>query len=461
MATVPKGTAAATYSFSSAPKPVAGTRKKYREPDEDISLYRDLKETCITFDRRVHRGNTYSVYTQNAIRDALQREVAPPAAAASPKTRRKSRPKEPKLFDMPLPEPERIPVDLTQHLVAKEEVVHVDTVEAQTDEFLPEPPEEMYQPQKTGVDVMTQVEDGDLFVFDKEVDPILDVIVNKTLEQSLMEVEEEHELEQMKLFKEEWYKRQERMVREWQMQVEAEWARWREKERIVALKREEKRREARVLLKIQAINAAKQHLAHVVPNAIQELQEVAFPDMRGQAINQVFLPQLLGQVQQELESMKRAQRHVDEVIAPVVRDRQLAQARGLAAHREQTVELERRAFEETQIRQGRIRIHVDLGRGRKVPVGPIQISSADSIDVTQANVYQWLLENEPDLATSWPHGILLCINGEPVEATGQIFEAKAGQLSMVPKPAPPPEPEVDEEGDDEEGEDEEDEDDEG
>mmetsp|Transcript_85349 Transcript_85349/g.265300 ORF Transcript_85349/g.265300 Transcript_85349/m.265300 type:complete len:462 (-) Transcript_85349:92-1477(-) len=455
MATMlPKGqsTAASTYTFSSAPKPVVGARKKYREPGEDASLYRDLKETCITWDKRVHRGNTYSAYTQGAIREALAQEGAQ-AVAAAPKARRRQRPKEPKLFDMPLPEPERLAVDLTQHLVAREAVVVVDNVEAQTDEFLPEPPPEMYRPQKTGVDVTTQVEDGDLFVFDTEVDPILDVIVNKTLEQSLMEVEEEHELEQMRQFKDEWYKRQERMMQEWQRQVEEEWGRWEEKERIVGQKREEKRREARVLLKIQAIKAAKQHLSRVVPNAIQDLQEVAFPDMRGQAINQIFLPQLLGQVQQELGALKRAERHVDEIVAPLVRNRLDAQARGFAAHRDKTREIERRVLEETQIRQGRIRIHVDVGGGRKVPVGPIQISSADGIDVTQANVYQWLVDNEPELAGNWPHGILLCISGSPVQATGEIFEARAGQISMVPKPAPPPEEPEEDEEDEFEGED--------
>ncbi len=36
-------------------------------------------------------------------------------------------------------------------------------------------------PKKTGVDVNTQVEDWELFAFDKEVLPIVDVIVTKTL----------------------------------------------------------------------------------------------------------------------------------------------------------------------------------------------------------------------------------------------------------------------------------------
>ena len=53
-------------------------------------------------------------------------------------------------------------------------------------------------PKKIGEDVDTQVEDGELFDFNAEVDPILEVLVGKTLEMSLMEVLEEEELAAMR-----------------------------------------------------------------------------------------------------------------------------------------------------------------------------------------------------------------------------------------------------------------------
>ncbi len=49
----------------------------------------------------------------------------------------------------------------------------------------------------TGVDAVTQIENGDLFDFDLEVEPILEVLVGKVLEQGLMEVLEEEELAAM------------------------------------------------------------------------------------------------------------------------------------------------------------------------------------------------------------------------------------------------------------------------
>ena len=64
---------------------------------------------------------------------------------------------------------------------------------------LPEPPQPvLIWPKKTGIDVECQIEDGDLFNFDTEVQPLVHIIVSKTLEESRREVLEEEELNHMK-----------------------------------------------------------------------------------------------------------------------------------------------------------------------------------------------------------------------------------------------------------------------
>jgi hypothetical protein len=70
--------------------------------------------------------------------------------------------------------------------------------QTQTDAFLDRPISPLYVPVKSGIDAETQVEEGELFDFDFEVQPILQVLVGKTLEQALLEVMEEDELEIMK-----------------------------------------------------------------------------------------------------------------------------------------------------------------------------------------------------------------------------------------------------------------------
>lgn len=428
-----QATASSTYSFSSAPKPVAAARKKYREAGAtDVSMYRDPKETVIAWDKRVHRGNTYSMYTQNAIKEAIATAEQQP----DHKPVRKRLQKESSIFETTVTPPARVPVDLTKHLVAPEIAVEVTVVEAQTDEFLPETPPEQYQPQKTGMDVSTQVEDGELFHFDKEVDPILDVLINKTLEQSIMEVEEEHEFTRMSEFKGEWHERQKVMMANWVKCVDEERFLWQKKEEIKAQAREQKRREARVLLKIQALAVAKQHLSGLVSTTVSNMKEIAFPDMQGMAIDRLFLPQLFSRVKQEVQSIQEARQHTDELIKHVVQSHLDSNAKALEAQREKNRELERRHLEELQIRQGKVRIFVDRGDGHNIPVGPIQISTKDSIDEVQDRVYQWLQDHEPKIASAWPWGVAMCLNGEHVKVTSALFEAKPGQISMLPKSEP-------------------------
>lgn len=81
-------------------------------------------------------------------------------------------------------------------------------VKCQTDHFQPKPPSPRYVPKKTGIDKITQIEDYDLFDYDREVQPILNVLLTKSVEQALLEVEEETELEEIRKFKSEYHKRQ-------------------------------------------------------------------------------------------------------------------------------------------------------------------------------------------------------------------------------------------------------------
>ena len=62
-------------------------------------------------------------------------------------------------------------------------------------------------PKKTGIDKITQIGDYDLFDYDREVQPILNVLLTKSVEQAILEVEEETELQEIRKFKQEYSKR--------------------------------------------------------------------------------------------------------------------------------------------------------------------------------------------------------------------------------------------------------------
>lgn len=71
-------------------------------------------------------------------------------------------------------------------------------MDAQTDFYIDKPPDRLFKPKKNGIDRETQIWEGDLFDFDQEVEPILQVLMNKIFEKSRMEVLEEEELRIMK-----------------------------------------------------------------------------------------------------------------------------------------------------------------------------------------------------------------------------------------------------------------------
>ena len=60
--------------------------------------------------------------------------------------------------------------------------------------WLPLPDPAPYVPSKTGVDRAVQVDVRGLFNFDYEVEPLLEVLVGKTLETAELEVAEEQEM---------------------------------------------------------------------------------------------------------------------------------------------------------------------------------------------------------------------------------------------------------------------------
>lgn len=54
-----------------------------------------------------------------------------------------------------------------------------------------------------------------MFNYDEEVQPILNVLLSKSIDQATLEVEEEHELEEIRKFKYEYHKRREMDDQEW------------------------------------------------------------------------------------------------------------------------------------------------------------------------------------------------------------------------------------------------------
>merc|ERR1719375_1396416 len=192
--------------------------------------------------------------------------------------------------------------------------VEVD-VDTQTDAFMDRLPAPIFIPMKTGVDVETQIYEGDLFDFDAEVEPILEVLVGKTLEQSMMEVMEEEELANMRAHQEHFEQIRNAELAETQRLEEAEKRRSQEKERRVQQEKERVAREQQVTEKVAARTFTKGFLSELKSSVVSNLQDVGFfYEPLEQEVTTSFIPWLMDSMSTELDSLSVARAIADELL---------------------------------------------------------------------------------------------------------------------------------------------------
>merc|ERR1719337_483162 len=226
--------------FASQPQAVQRTGQKYRDPDEGT-----LKN--IMHDRRVVRGNTYASLVmpqQDMAEIQKQREAQRRRIMRANQTKKRAGTPEPvvgrKHMDI---QTDSYLEELTERTVEFE-------AETQTDFLLDRPPSPLFMPAKVGYDMGTQIEDGELFHFDREVEPILEVLVGKTLEQSMMEVLEEEELASLQRHQEEFERRRNAELQEVQRMEAAERRRQEEMERRMQQQAAQREQDISVMKKV-------------------------------------------------------------------------------------------------------------------------------------------------------------------------------------------------------------------
>ncbi len=173
----------------------------------------------------------------------------------------------------PSPKP-KVSANLTFFLTDATDVRPPQTnTEIQTDIFKEKPKTPPYVPKKTGRDVSTQIEDNELFNFDREVTPIISVISTKTIEQALIEIEEEEELSRIKKFKEEYWKRREEDEQKWKSMLQKELDAIAIKEKKLEEFRLKEDKRIKVLRKLQSYQIARTYLRDLQFNSVSYLHK--------------------------------------------------------------------------------------------------------------------------------------------------------------------------------------------
>lgn len=103
--------------------------------------------------------------------------------------------------------------------------------------------------------------------------PILDVLLNKSIEQATLEVEEEHEMDAIKKYKEDYHKRRMAEESEWQQEVKKEIARIRFKNKALETARMKRKQQFETIQKLQCLNMAKTFLKNNFINSVKALAE--------------------------------------------------------------------------------------------------------------------------------------------------------------------------------------------
>ncbi|KAI8824280.1 radial spoke 3 protein [Fimicolochytrium jonesii] len=306
------------YSFASAPRAVQAPRKKYRDPNEGDEKFVPQN---IMYDRRIYRGSTYAPPTL-----PINNQPDPVALERQNDIKRRLRAKRraeaQRRVRTPDPVPGRRHQDIQTELYLEELTDKVPEAYAatQTDAFLDRAPSPLFIPMKSGLDVATQVYEGELFDFDYEVKPILEVLVGKTIEQALMEVHEEEELEALRKHQAEFEARRAAENAEVQRLEDAERRRSEEKERRLAEQIRILKEKQEAAEKIAARAFAQSYLQNLMPSVYQSLTTSGyFYDAVEREVDTQFLPWLTGEVQKNLKKRATAQWIVDDLLRNTVR----------------------------------------------------------------------------------------------------------------------------------------------
>jgi hypothetical protein len=323
------------FSYSSQPHaaPVKSRKQKYRNEDEP----EDNGHLNMMNDPRVVRGNTHSakVMTQSMKHD---QEYVSKSHSQSMKRDRKRHTSANNRAGTPPAVDGRVHMDIqTENFLEEltDKAIEIDQ-ETQTQAFMDRPASPLFIATKTGKDTSTQIDTGDLFDFDLEVEPLLEVLVGKTIHVSMLELMQEEELEAIRREQEQFEGVRNIELAEVQ-RLEAEARRKaQEKDRRVA---QEKQRVAdRILLeeKIAARAYSNQYLATLHEGVMNDLfDEGFFYDPVKKEIEEVFMVNLIGELRASVDSCNVAKNMVEEMLVEAGAMAKAFQARGDTARQVQ------------------------------------------------------------------------------------------------------------------------------
>jgi hypothetical protein len=185
----------------------------------------------------------------------------------------------------------------------------------QTDPENDRPTQPLFIPRSSGDDVATEIEPDALFDFELEVQSILNVLNEKTLEQALMEVCEEEELAELAQHQASFQQEKNAQLIAVQQVIQRDERRKAERERRKKQEQERLEEEKRTHEKRLAATVAKRLVANMEEEILVKLEEQGyFYDPVRKEVEKIFMPHLLQQTTEKLAAYQVATEALDDVL---------------------------------------------------------------------------------------------------------------------------------------------------
>ncbi|XP_007892078.1 radial spoke head protein 3 homolog [Callorhinchus milii] len=311
------------YTFLSRPRAL-NQKRKYRAgvppPHCEPPCFGN-----IMYDKRVVRGTTYGQHmlplSANPDPIEIQRQQeSQRRAIARRRAKAQLRPATPE----PVIGRQHSEIQTELYLEELSDRIEEVDMHTQTDAFLDKPSTPLFIPAKSGKDIATQIQEGELFDFDVEVSPMLEVLVGKTIEQALLEVMEEEELTNLRALQRDFEELRNAELAEVQRMEEKERRHREEKKRRIEQQQAVLMKEKESAEKIAARAFAQQYLADLVPAVFTTLRDNGFfYDHVERDVEKEFLPWLMKQVQHSMGQEILGRTILDMVIREIMKTRKV------------------------------------------------------------------------------------------------------------------------------------------
>ena len=395
------------FQHSSQPRPVPG-RPHYRQENKMASN--------IMFDRRVVRGSMYGSHRKNLDSVPPTISIVTSSRSKSKQTLKHLQRRDKSFYDFRLPDPSQDEIDQSEYLLEEEVLLCTSEGNTQTDNFQPQPQRMPYVPPKKGVNTGTQMTASDQpFDFNSEVVPLLEVVVQKTIEQALIEVEQECELDAIATD-----------LRQLHTEWAAEAAHIEEIENDtikVVREKQERMRMARERISLNALVREKvagvQLMKQIWPVMLEQVDRTleatgVWCNSSTYNIRSDVLPYLYEGVAADLSQRALGGRLVDSLLEEVISSRfpQISSDISTCQHESK--------------KGGWIRIFLDgesLGLEQDKVVGPIRVMDRDTIADIELKIADWL-KTEQDININIPsEGILrLSMDGKELNPGARLLD---------------------------------------